>query len=108
MVSKLLKDLADARPRAAANTAPSVTPSRALEQVSFSLPHPPKMAVRMGGGPSPMLSQGQAREGVGHRPAVQQRGSVQCGVCDAGGRSPAKEEWVGRVQEGFLKEVDLN
>lgn len=49
MVSKLLKDLADARPRAAANTAPSVTPAGPWSRsLLLPKPHsPPKMAVRM-------------------------------------------------------------
>lgn len=49
MVSKLLKDLADARPGAAANTAPSVTPARPWSRsLLLPKPHsPPTMAVRM-------------------------------------------------------------
>ena len=48
-VSKLLKDLADARPRVAENAAPSVTPSQALgRSLLLPKPHfPPKTAVQM-------------------------------------------------------------
>lgn len=48
-VSKLLKDLADARLRAAENIAPSVTPARPWSRsLLLPKPHfPPKTAVRM-------------------------------------------------------------
>ena len=49
MVRKMLKDLADARLRAAENVAPSVTPARPWSRsLLLPKPHfPPKTAVRM-------------------------------------------------------------
>ena len=48
MVSKLLKDLADARPGAAANTAPSVTPARPWSRsLLLPKPHSPPLHSRV-------------------------------------------------------------
>lgn len=64
-VSKLLKDLSDARPKVAENAAPSVTPARPWAGLSSSpsLTSLPRQLCRWSEAPSPMLCQGQARRG---------------------------------------------
>lgn len=94
--AKLLKDLLGARPKAAENAAPSLTPARLWSKSLLrSKPQiPSKTSVRWSEAPSPLLSLGP---GPVQTAAAQQRGPIVCGVCDAGGRSE-EPVWEWRME----------